>query len=323
MQGIYENHAFMFSSEPSISTQADAAIVEAGRLRIEVSARPFAFTIRRDGRSLLRAGGAWVADGEVRDRFIQFTEGVMAHEDRSPAQRARHAILMQRGERGVCLSFRLDGGRAARVRIEVIATDRVRLTVHADAAPLRLGFDWDRRTAEHLVGLGLRHHARFDQAGRDIQLGADRRYTGPDCPEEMLEEGGVPQGDCAPVPWMLSSRGYGIWCPTDANGTRFDLSGERISVSTRAQAGPRVLEVMCAPTPAAALRTLCTTTGFPAQLPEWGYGFWKRTSRWTRSSSTRRGPPSTTPGGSTPISFPTRTGWSRGCGPTGCARWCG
>ena len=59
------------------------------------------------------------------------------------------------------------------------------------------------------MGLGLRHHARFDQAGRDIQLGADRRYTGPDCPAEMLAEGGVPQGDCAPVPWLLSSRGHG------------------------------------------------------------------------------------------------------------------
>jgi alpha-glucosidase (family GH31 glycosyl hydrolase) len=265
----------MLSPELSISTQTDGAVLEAGRVRVEVSARPFAFTIRRDGRSLLRAGGAWVADGEVRDRFIQFTEGVMAHEDRSPAQRARHAILMQQGERGIYLSFRLDEGRAAHIRIEMVDADRVRLTVHADADPLRLAFDWERRAAEHFVGLGLRHHARFDQAGRDIQLGADRRYTGPDCPEEMLEDGGVPQGDCAPVPWMLSSRGYGIWCRTDANGTCFDLSGERITVSTRAQAGPLVLEVMCAPTPARALRALCQTTGFPAQLPEWGYGFWK------------------------------------------------
>ena len=259
----------------SISAEADAAVLEAGRLRVEVSMRPFSFTIRRNGRSLLRAGGAWVADGEIRDQFVQFTEGVIGNEVRSPAQRARHAILLRRSDRGVALSFRLDGGRAAHVRIEIVASDRVLLAVEADGKPLRLGLDWERRAEERLVGLGLRHHPRFDQAGRDIQLGADRRYTGPDCPTEMLAEGGVPQGDCAPVPWLLSSRGYGVWCRTDANGTCFDLAGERISVSTRARAGPLALEVICAPTPASALRGLCRLTGFPAQLPEWGYGFWK------------------------------------------------
>jgi alpha-glucosidase (family GH31 glycosyl hydrolase) len=265
----------MLPPDVSISAQSDSAVLEAGRVRVEVSVRPFSFAIRRDGRSLMRAGGGWVADGEIRDQFIQFTEGVITHEERSPPQRARHAILMQRGDRGVCLSFRLDDGRAARVRIEIVEPDRVRLTLHADQDPLRLGFDWERRAEERVVGLGLRHHARFDQSGRDIQLGADRRYTGPDCPAEMLDEGGVPQGDCAPVPWMLSNRGYGVWCRTDANGTCFDLSGERISVSTRAQAGPLELDVFCARTPAARLRAFCRATGFPAQLPDWGYGFWK------------------------------------------------
>ena len=72
-------------------------------------------------------------------------------------------------------------------------------------------------------GSGVRHSTSLDQAGRDVQLGADRRYTGPDCPPEMLAEGGIPQGDCAPVPWLQSSRGYAVWCQTDGNGTRFDF----------------------------------------------------------------------------------------------------
>ena len=110
-------------------------------------------------------------------------------------------------------------------------------------------------------GLTLR---AVDQAGRTLQLGADRRYTGPDCPAEMLAEGGVPQCDCAPVPWLLSSRGYGILCRTDANGTCFDLAGERISVSTRAHAGPLVLDVLCAGTPPANLRALCRLTALEA-----------------------------------------------------------
>ena len=77
------------------------------------------------------------------------------------------------------------------------------------------------------------------------------------------------------MPWMLSSRGYGVLAHTYANGTRFDMSSDRTSVSTRALAGPLVLEFMCQSTPAARLRALCRQTGFPALLPEWGYGFWK------------------------------------------------
>src|ERR1700738_96242 len=53
------------------------------------------------------------------------------------------------------------------------------------------------------------------------------------------------------------------------------MSGERVSISTRAAAGPLQLELLCASTPAARLRQFCCLTGFPPVLPEWGYGFWK------------------------------------------------
>ena len=35
------------------------------------------------------------------------------------------------------------------------------------------------------------------------------------------------------------------------------------------------IDFLCDPTPAARLRAFCRLTGFPAVLPEWGYGFWK------------------------------------------------
>lgn len=114
----------------------------------------------------------------------------------------------------------------------------------------------------------------LDQSGRSVQLGADRRYTGPDCPPELLAAGGIPQGDCAPVPWLLSSRGYGVLVCSEANGVRVDLR-ESVALSTRASGGALRLALLCAPTPAARLRQLCRLTGFPAVLPEWGYGFWR------------------------------------------------
>ena len=256
--------------------------LERGQLRVEVSLRPFSFTVRRAGRRLLRNASAWVADGTANDHFVQFTEGVIASEDLAPHERAVRASVSeasrlsgQEGSATLRVSVQFEGGRKGQITIELQENERLTLTLTAEGEPLRLAFDWDQRSVEHFVGLGARHGTEFDQRGRVVQLGADRRYTGPDCPPEMLSEGGIPQGDCAPMPWMLSSRGYGVLAHTYANGTRFDMSSDRTSVSTRALAGPLTLELMCQSTPAARLRALCRQTGFPALLPEWGYGFWK------------------------------------------------
>ncbi len=250
-------------------------LVQRGSLRVEITPRPFAFTVRRDGRRLVRDGGAWVAEGTVHDQFIQLTEGVIAHEELAPLEPARYAEIVTASGSRVELALTLHGGRHARLWIELVSDDRIELRLEADGEPLRLGLEWDRRSDERIVGLGARHGTGFDQGGRRIQLGADRRYTGPECPPEMLADGGVPQGDCAPMPWCNSSRGYGAWIRTDANGTQFDLSGSRITLSTRAAAGPLRVTLFCARTPAARLRAFCRATGLPALLPEWGYGFWK------------------------------------------------
>ncbi len=259
----------------SIQLESEQVVLQRGAVRVEVALRPFALTVRRDGRRLLRAGGVTVAEGQVHDYFVHFTEGVVPGEELSLVMRGLRAEVAERNQAGVELELRLDGGRRGRLSIELPGEDRVAFELGAEGDVLRLGLDWDRRSEERFVGLGVRHCTQLDQGGRAVQLGADRRYTGPDCPPEMLAAGGIPQGDCAPVPWMLSSRGYGVWVQTAANGTRFELSRERVSVSTRAQAGPLRLDLFCHRTPAAALRAFCRLTGSPMLLPEWGYGFWK------------------------------------------------
>jgi alpha-glucosidase (family GH31 glycosyl hydrolase) len=141
--------------------------------------------------------------------------------------------------------------------------------------PLRAELRWPGHPEQHFAGLGARHGLHADQAGRDVQLGADRRYTGPDCPPDMLDVGGIPQGDYAPVPFVLSSRGWGAWLDTAGNGTRFEL-GDDVAVSVRPRSGPLRLRLLCHPTPAARLRAyLQANDALPALLPEWGYGHWK------------------------------------------------
>src|SRR5205823_7715062 len=117
-------------------------------------------------------------------------------------------------------------------------------------------------------------------SGRTGGLGADRRYTGPDCPPEMLEVGGIPQGDYAPAPWLLADGGYALWLRTESPGVRFDL-GETLEVSARAAAGAFDLHVLCHTTPAARLRHYLRACGLPEVLPEWGYGHWKSRDVYT------------------------------------------
>jgi hypothetical protein len=180
-------------SQIAIFAKSDAIQLERGQLHVEITMRPFSFTIRRAGRSLVRAAGVWVVEGAVEDQFIQLTEGVIAQEDCAPAERSLHAVLADECRDGVVLEVSLEGGRHVRLSIELADPDRVELVLTPDGAPLRLAIDWDRRSEERIVGLGARHSTRLDHAGRRIELGADRRYTGPDCPPEMLARAGFPR----------------------------------------------------------------------------------------------------------------------------------
>src|SRR5262249_58003546 len=125
--------------------------------------------------------------GRARDQLITLTEGVIPHEERgSPAALDADAVAIS--SRG-----------PDHVLVEVTA---------AETEWLRLGLSWPLDEGERVTGLGARHGLDLDQRGRCLQLGADRRYTGPDCPPEFLENGGIPPGDYAPVPWVLSPPGW-------------------------------------------------------------------------------------------------------------------
>ncbi len=186
---------------------------------------------------------AW--HGEHGDQFIQLTEGLVADETLEPAE-APHTVEIERPE-----------------------PHRTVVTVTADVYRVGIVLPGGRR----FTGLGARHGLQANQAGRSLQLGADRRYTGPDCPPDMLELGGIPQGDYAPVPWLLGED-WAAWVETDGPGARFDL-GDEVVLSVRVASGPLRVHLFTHATPAARLRAFLRLTGFPAVLPEWGYGFWK------------------------------------------------
>jgi alpha-D-xyloside xylohydrolase len=196
----------------------------------------------------------WACHGTARDQLITLTEGVLVHE-----------------ERGAQVYLEDD-----QIEVSSPGPDRLLVTVNPpDEGWLRLGVTWDALEGERITGLGARHGLNFDQRGRRAQLGADRRYTGPDCPPEFLEEGGIPQGDYAPVPWLLSSAGWAAWMETTGPGVEADLTGDLVTLSVRAAAGALRLHLFTGPTPASQLRAFVRDTGMPALMPEWAYGHWK------------------------------------------------
>ena len=260
-----------------LPAKASKPVLERGGLRVVVGLHPPRLSVRRQGRRLLRGAHVWAADGEVLDRFLQLTEGVIAEEALGPRERGVTATVRSRSDVAIELDLVLQGGRTGVLAVELVGEEHLVLRFRAEGAPLRLALEHDARAGERFGALGARHHGSVDHRGREVQLGADRAYTGPDCPEDMLELGGIPMGDYAPVPFLQSSRGYALWVEGAGNGMRFACGDvrERVVTSARAAAGELVVHVLCDPTPAARLRRFLTLTGLPPVQPEWGYGHWK------------------------------------------------
>lgn len=256
--------------------EAEAVRLAAGRLQVELALDPLSIRVVRDGKVLIDGLRLAVRQGSGSERLIQITEGVIpeeAWEEPEPIVAARPDGAMD--QVGGATLVGPVGAHTATIRASIPATARVLVEVECEPVPFRLEASWAALEGERVTGLGARHGLPFDQSGRRIRLGADRRYTGPDCPEDMLDEGGIPQGDYAPAPWLLSSAGWALWIETYGPGLDLDLRESSHAVSQRAAAGPLRLHFLCDPTPAARLRRYQRLTGMPQVLPEWAYGHWK------------------------------------------------
>ena len=113
-------------------------------------------------------------------------------------------------------------------------------------------------------------------AGRCVQLGADRRYTGPDCPPELLEDGRHPAGrlragSLAPLLGRLGGLGRDLRRRASSSTSPASTSSSR-SAPPRARCG---FTSSSTPPPRRACAPSSSATGLPALLPEWAYGHWK------------------------------------------------
>src|SRR5919201_5594012 len=113
-----------------------------GPLRVEIGLEPLRVDVRRAGRRLVRGLTAWACEGEVLDRFVQLTEGVMAREALGFAERAVAAEIAREDGEETVLALRLQGGRAARLRIAFAAGEHGFLQVTPQDAPPPPPLEW-------------------------------------------------------------------------------------------------------------------------------------------------------------------------------------
>jgi alpha-glucosidase len=174
-------------------------------------------------------------------------------------------------------------GRGIHVRLEPDGEGVIRLTASvigetADVTATGIGFD--SVPTERFLGFGERSNS-VDQRGNEVE---DYVSDGPYIPDDrglislfIPPQGFHPRDDATyfPVPWLLSTSGYGALVGNDETSYFRLGSSDPSAWSVEAQSTSLDLRFMGGPTPADALERLTEITGRqPAPAAPWIFGPW-------------------------------------------------
>ncbi len=249
------------------AAQAADTLVRSGPLNAHVRTAPFALDLV-DGRGRPVLPGVGVRLGRA-----------------STGRATRSVSVRHASSRSFTADVRI--GRAGRVRLRVawVGPEMLSLRVSAPPGPARPGLSFPLARHEVVSGLGERSTA-VNQVGRRVTSyvsdgpyrAGDRGLAGAIVPEwARLDRD---DDTYYPVPWILSSRGYGALVGNDERST-FDLgAGRRTRWSVSAEARTLELFVFAGPRPADALRRFVAVTGHQPVAPApWAYGPWFQTGQ--------------------------------------------
>jgi alpha-glucosidase (family GH31 glycosyl hydrolase) len=175
------------------------------------------------------------------------------------------------------------GGRI-RVRLAPDADGVLTLTATAQAPPVeqvqQVGISFAARDGERFLGFGERSNA-VDQRGNTIE---DYVAEGPYRPVERPAIAGFvppwgyhPRDDATyfPIPWLLSSAGYGVLVDSDDRSEFHLASDSPGDWSAAVDSSELRMRVFAGPTPAAALGRFTARLGRqPAAAAPWYFGPW-------------------------------------------------
>jgi alpha-glucosidase (family GH31 glycosyl hydrolase) len=255
---------------------AHAAKLSSGPLSVTVGEHPWHLTFAQ-------RGGAALTEAPIAALAFHTAAGWM---------RATQVASSRRSGDGLLLDVATEDplGRHLEVRIEPAGSGAIQVRAKigrdaddSDVDATRIGFATP--PTERFYGFGERSDV-FDQRGRDV--------------ENYVSDGPFPQGNRAlvagtippqgfrarddatyyPVPWLLSSRGYGVLIDRDETSA-FHLATDPANVwSAEVQSHAMALRVFAGPRPAQVLRRFTAATGRqPAPAQPWQFGPWFQTGQ--------------------------------------------
>ncbi len=258
---------------------ASSATVTSGSVSAQVDTTPWRFTLRREGKALLRQAGSRGsgATGALgfrsRGRWWRATN-VLSSNTRSAVFTALVATTDPAGRR---LDVRLepDGRGAVRLRAAVVGgpvadVDAVGIAFAAPAGERHLGFgersnavDQRGRTIENYVGEGPYEAGDYPIVASSIPPWGIRRRT---------------DASYFPMPWLLSTRGYGVLADNTEESSFRLGSDRRDAWSVEVLAKELRLRFIAARTPAGVVRGLTARIGRqPPPVAPWMLGPWFQT----------------------------------------------
>ncbi len=255
---------------------ACAETVDAGALRAEVTADPWHLR-------LTDATGATVLE-ERADTGDAGSSGTLGFATGAGWAHAMRATDMHRDGNTLALTLVTASGPIA-VRIAPAGDGAIRLTATPPAAARTTGMGFASPADERFFGFGERSDA-VERRGHPVESYVsdgpyrpeDRQYAKPVTPPWA----GRDRDDATyyPVPWLLSSRGYGVLAGNDQT-SRFEPGTLRSDAwSVEVDAASLDLTFFAGPTPADALRRFTATTGRqPAPATPWAFGPWFQTGQ--------------------------------------------
>src|SRR4051794_21201161 len=251
---------------------AQGPTVDAGQLRATASADPWhlEFNDARGAKVLTEAAGT----GPALAGTLAFTNGGGAwfHATRVTSESTHDGAY----EADLATTNPLT---SIHVRIARDADGVIALSASAPGAT-QTAISFDARANERYLGFGERSNA-VDQRGQTIE---NYVAEGPYQPAErpviatfVPQPGFHPRDDATyyPVPWLLSTAGYGVLLDNDERSEFHLASDDAAAWSATVDAPQLRLRVFAGPTPAAALRRFTSRTGRqPPPAAPWFLGPW-------------------------------------------------
>jgi len=258
---------------------APAAIVRSGPLTARVSTPVWGLSLSQEGRTLLAEDATTRAGRTGR-------LGYVAGGRWSRATRVVRGRRNASGWSGVLATTDPAGGRlAVKVYRDWAGAIRLRASVlRRQPADIQLfGIAFGARPGERYLGFGERSNA-VNQRGRTIEnrveegpfLAADYPAILPSIPAWGIRR--FADSTYFPMPWLLSTRGYGVLIG-NAENSRFRLGSDRRRAWSLEVAAPRLdLRFLAGPRPADVVRRLTARVGRqPRPAAPWILGPWFQT----------------------------------------------